>query len=178
MLQPLQNEMNVPLTVSSLSTVEYCNTAILNIEVMTNIRGFFKTFNANIKQPCWEKVPDVPEPFFHMRGLGQQDVLKLLCNLVSIGIPDKTFSFSPEVLFLKLWIIIEDAKSKINISRKSWSYYFWIMECLSIGKIGNNWISSKTSFISELIRESRKSGNIMKISKSFPEKTFGKCGDK
>ena len=103
MLQPLQNEMNVLLTVSSLSTVEYCNTAILNIEVMTNIRGFFKTFNANIKQPCWEKVPDVPEPFFHMRGLGQQDVLKLLCNLVSIGIPDETFFlFSRSFVFKTL----------------------------------------------------------------------------
>ena len=89
-----------------------------------------------------------------------------------LGFLTKLFSFSPEVLFLKLWIIIEDAKSKINISRKSWSYYFWIMECLSTGKIDNNWISSKTSFISELILESRKSGNIMKISKSFPEKNI------
>ena len=42
MLQPLQNEMNVLLPVSLLSTVEYCNTAILNIEVMTNIRAFSK----------------------------------------------------------------------------------------------------------------------------------------
>ena len=47
----------------------------------------------NIKQPCCRKVPNVPEPLFNMRLLGQQDVLKLFSNSVSIGIPDKAFSF-------------------------------------------------------------------------------------
>ena len=133
----------------------------------------------NIKQDCCRKVPNVPEPLFHMRPLGQQDVLKLFQTRLVLGFLTKLFSFSPKVLFLKLWIIIEDAKRKMNISRKSWSYYFWILEWLSTAKIGSIGISSKTNFISELIRESRNSGNIMKISQSlFQKKTFRKCGEK
>ena len=42
MLQPLQNEIKVLLPVSLPSAVEYCNTAILNIEVITNFRAFSK----------------------------------------------------------------------------------------------------------------------------------------
>ena len=42
MLQPLQNEMKALLPVSLPSAVEYCNTAILNIEVITNFRAFSK----------------------------------------------------------------------------------------------------------------------------------------
>ena len=42
MLQPLQNKMKVLLPVSFPSAVEYCNTAILNIEVITNFRAFSK----------------------------------------------------------------------------------------------------------------------------------------
>ena len=42
MLQPLQNKMKVLLLVSFPSAVEYCNTAILNIEVITNFRAFSK----------------------------------------------------------------------------------------------------------------------------------------
>ena len=97
----------------------------------------------NIKQPCCRKVPNVPEPLFHMRLLGQQDVLKFFQTRLVLEFLTKLFSFSPKVLFLKLWIIIEDAKRKMNISRKSWSYYFWILECLSTAKIGNTGISSK-----------------------------------
>ena len=133
----------------------------------------------NIKQDCCRKVPNVTEPLFHMRPLGQQDVLKLFQTRLVLGFLTKLFSFSPKVLFLKLWIIIEDAKRKMNISRKSWSYYFWILEWLSTAKIGNTGIPSKTNFMSELIRESRNSGNIMKISQSlFQKKTFRKCGEK
>ena len=42
MLQPLQNEMKALLPVSLPSAVEYCNTAILNIETITNFRAFSK----------------------------------------------------------------------------------------------------------------------------------------
>ena len=126
----------------------------------------------NIKQPCCRKVPNVPEPLFHMRLLGQQDVLKFFQTRLVLEFLTKLFSFSPKVLFLKLWIIIEDAKRKMNISRKSWSYYFWILEWLSTAKIGNTGISSKTNFISELIRESRNSGNIIKISQSLFQKKY------
>ena len=124
----------------------------------------------NIKQDCCRKVPNVTEPLFHMRPLGQQDVLKLFQTQLVLGFLTKLFSFSPKVLFLKLWIITEDAKKKMNISRKSWSYYFWILEWLSTAKIGSIGISSKTNFISELIRESRNSGNIMKISQGLFQK--------
>ena len=41
-LQPLQNEMKALLPVSLPSAVEYCNTAILNIEAITNFRAFSK----------------------------------------------------------------------------------------------------------------------------------------
>ena len=54
----------------------------------------------NTKQDCGRKVRLVrlqkstfPEPLFHMPPLGQQDVLKLFLNSVSIGIPDKAFCF-------------------------------------------------------------------------------------
>ena len=43
MLQPLQNEMKALLPVSLASAVEYCNTAILNIETITNFRAFSKS---------------------------------------------------------------------------------------------------------------------------------------
>ena len=42
MLQPLQNEIKVLLPDSLPSAIEYCNTAILNIEVITNFRAFSK----------------------------------------------------------------------------------------------------------------------------------------
>ena len=42
MLQPLQNEMKALLPVSLSSGVEYCNSAILNIEAITNFRAFSK----------------------------------------------------------------------------------------------------------------------------------------
>ena len=42
MLQPLQNEMKALLPVSLPSGVEYWNSAILNIEAITNFRAFSK----------------------------------------------------------------------------------------------------------------------------------------
>ena len=73
------------------------------------ILGLFKTFNMNIKQDCCRKVRLVrlqkstfPEPLFHMRPLGHQDVLKLFSNSVSIGIPDKAFFFFSKTFFKTL----------------------------------------------------------------------------